>query len=44
MMNVIEIKDFNAPELDIYARCTEAGLSEIKITQKRECSLQKVRR
>ena len=26
MMNVIEIKDFNAPELDIYARCTEARL------------------
>ena len=26
MLNVIEIKDFNAPELDIYARCTEARL------------------
>ena len=26
MLNVIEIKDFNAPELDIYARCTEAWL------------------
>ena len=26
MLNVIEIKDFNAPELDIYARCTEAQL------------------
>lgn len=26
MLNVIEIKDFNVPELDIYARCTEARL------------------
>ena len=26
MLNVIEIKDFNAPELDIYTRCTEARL------------------
>ena len=26
MLNVIEIKDFNAPELDIYARYTEARL------------------
>ena len=26
MLNVIEINDFNAPELDIYARCTEARL------------------
>lgn len=26
MLNVIEIKDFNAPELDIYTRCTEALL------------------
>ena len=26
MLNVIEIKNFNAPELDIYARCTEARL------------------
>ena len=26
MLNVIEIKDFNAPELDIYARYTEAWL------------------
>ena len=26
MLNIIEIKDFNAPELDIYARCTEARL------------------
>ena len=26
MLNVIEIKDFNAPELDIYARCTKARL------------------
>ena len=26
MLNVIEIKDFNAPELDIYARCTEARI------------------
>ena len=26
MLNVIEIKDFNAPELNIYARCTEARL------------------
>ena len=26
MLNVIEIKDFNAPDLDIYARCTEARL------------------
>ena len=26
MLNVIEIKDFNASELDIYARCTEARL------------------
>lgn len=26
MLNVIEIKDFNAPELDIYARCTETRL------------------
>ena len=26
MLNLIEIKDFNAPELDIYARCTEARL------------------
>lgn len=29
MLNVIEIKDFNAPELDIYARCTEAQLGKI---------------
>ena len=26
MMNVIEIKDFHSPELDVYARCTEARL------------------
>lgn len=26
MLNVIEIKDFNAPELDVYARRTEAQL------------------
>lgn len=26
MLNVIEIKDFNAPELDIYASYTEARL------------------
>ena len=26
MLNVIEIKDFNAPELDIYTRCTEARI------------------
>ena len=26
MLNVIEIKDFNVPELDIYARCTEVRL------------------
>ena len=26
MLNIIEIKDFNAPELDVYARLTEAQL------------------
>ena len=26
MLNIIEIKDFNAPELDVYARFTEAQL------------------
>ena len=26
MLNIIEIKDFHAPELDIYARHTEAQL------------------
>ena len=26
MLNIIEIKDFHSPELDIYARCTEARL------------------
>ena len=26
MLNIIEIKDFHAPELDVYARRTEAQL------------------
>ena len=33
MLNIIEINNFNAPELDVYARYTEAQLSLIHISE-----------
>ena len=41
MANVIEITDFTAPELDVYARLTEAQLLN-RESLPRDCSLQKV--
>ena len=43
MLNIIEIKDFNAQELDVYARLTEAQLLN-KDHPEDECSLRKARR
>ncbi len=31
MSNIIEIKDFDAPELDLYARLSEVKIEEIKL-------------
>lgn len=41
MANVIEITDFTAPELDVYARLSEGQLLNRR-SRRRECSLQKV--
>ncbi len=43
MIRMIEITDFHAPELDIFARKTEAQLLN-KDSRRRECLLQKVQR
>ena len=43
MPDIIEIKDFSAPELDVYARFTEVQLLNREFPE-RECSLPKARR
>ena len=43
MLNIIEINNFNAPELDVYARYTEAQLLN-KTVRKMDFLLQKVRK
>ena len=43
MMKVIEIQNFEAPELDVYARLPENQLSIVQTLQK-GCLLQRVRR
>lgn len=43
IQNMIEITDFDAPELDVYARLTEAQLLN-KIIRRMDCLLQKVRK
>ena len=43
MLNIIEINNFNAPELDVYARYTEAQLLN-KDRPEVEFLLQKVRK
>lgn len=43
MSNIIEITDFNAPELDVYARISEVQLLN-RQSLRREFLLQRVRR
>lgn len=46
MLNIIEINNFNAPELDVYARYTEAQLlnKDRQTVWKMDFLLQKVRK